>query len=166
MKIRNGFVTNSSSSSFILSFKDENSVFSTLKEQFPKYIEAGWSCGDDGYLQQLVNEIQNADRLTKDNVKEMVLDESWSIMWDLEEKLENEKNMSYSEIRVFFKTSEGKKMIEDACEERINKLLQDIGDDKVIVEVDHGDGGEGEDGVLEHEILPHLSCTRIRFSHH
>lgn len=166
MKIRNDFVTNSSSSSFILSFKDEDSVLSTLKSQFPKYIEAGWSYGDEGYLQQLVNEIENADRLTKDDIKEMVENESWSIRWELEEKLEYEKNMSYFEIRDFFKTSEGQKMIEDACEKEVNKLLQDIGDDQVIVEVEHGDGGEGEDGVLEHEILPHLGCTKIRFSHH
>ena len=43
MKIRSDYVTNSSSSSFILSFKDEESVYNTLKEQFPKYIENGWS---------------------------------------------------------------------------------------------------------------------------
>ena len=47
MKIRNDFVTNSSSSSFILSFKDEESVRKTLKEQFPDYIKLGWSAGKD-----------------------------------------------------------------------------------------------------------------------
>ncbi len=40
MKKRNGFVTNSSSSSFILGFKNEDSIFSTLsKENLGKYFE-------------------------------------------------------------------------------------------------------------------------------
>lgn len=166
MKIRSDYVTNSSSSSFILSFRDENSIYNTLKEQFPTDIEAGWSYGDNGYLHQLLSEIEDADRLTEDDIKRIVEDESWSIRWELEEKLENEKNMSYSEIREFFETSEGQKMIDEACSEEIDRIMQDIGDDKVIVQVEHGDGGEGEDGMLEHEILPNLDCTKIRFSHH
>lgn len=166
MKIRADYVTNSSSSSFILSFKDENSIYETLKDQFPKDIETGWSCGDSGYLGQLLSEIEEADRLTEDDIKEIVEDESWSIRWELEEKLEEEKNMSYSEVREFFETSEGKKMIEDACKNEYAKIMKDIGNDKVIVQVEHGDGGEGEDGMLEHEILPSLECTKIRFSHH
>lgn len=167
MKIRTDFVTNSSSSSFILSFKDEDSIYNTLKEQFPANVKPGWSYGDNGYLYQLLSEIKEADRLTKDDVKRMIKDESyWSIKWSLEEALESEKHMSYSEIRDFFKTDEGQKMIDDACKEKIDRIMKGIGDDKVIVEVEHGDGGEGEDGILENEILPNLDCTKIRFSLH
>lgn len=165
MKIRSDYVTNSSSSSFILSFKDEDNIYSTLKEQFPENIESGWSAGDEGYLYQLLNEIEEADRLTKNDIREMIEDESWSIGWSLKETMEN-KGMSYSEIRDFFKTEEGKKMISDACEEKVKNVMDKIGNDKVIVQVEHGDGGEGEDGMLEHEILPNLDCTAIRFSHH
>ena len=57
-------------------------------------------------------------------------------------------------------------MVSDACNEKVSKIMQKIGNDKVIVQVEHGDGGEGEDGMLEHEILPYLDCTAIRFSHH
>ena len=57
-------------------------------------------------------------------------------------------------------------MIEDACKDEFYRIMKDIGNDKVIVQVEHGDGGEGEDGMLEHEILPSLECTKIRFSHH
>ena len=87
MKIRNDFVTNSSSSSFILSFKDEESVRKTLKEQFPDYIKLGWSAGEKGYLSQLLDEIDEADRLTNENIKEIVEDESWQIRWSLEDEL-------------------------------------------------------------------------------
>ena len=166
MKIRTDYVTNSSSSSFILSFKDENSIYTALKSQFPKNIKTGWSCGDNGYLNQLLSEIENAKRLTANDIKDIVIDESWSIRWELEKELEYEKNMSYSEIRDFFKTNEGKKMIENACKDEFDEIMNDIGSDKVIVQVEHGDGGEGEDGILEHEILPSLNCTKVRFSHH
>lgn len=167
MKIRSDFVTNSSSSSFILSFKDEDSIYDTLKEQFPANIKPGWSYGDNGYLYQLLSEIKEADRLTKDDVKRMIEEENyWSIRWSLEKKLIKEKYMSYSEVKDFFETDEGQKMIKDACEEEANRILKGIGDDKVIVEVEHGDGGEGEDGILENEILPNLDCTKIRISLH
>lgn len=165
MKIRTDYVTNSSSSSFILSFKDEKSIQKTLEEQFPKYVESGWSAGDEGYLCQLLSEISEADRLTRDDIKELVKDESWSIRWELEDKLER-KGMSYSEAMDFLETNEGQKMIDDACEKQIKSVMDKIGTDKVVVEVEHGDGGEGEDGMLEHEILPNLDCTVIRFSHH
>ena len=49
---------------------------------------------------------------------------------------------------------------------KVEKIMQKIGNNKVIVQVEHGDGGCGEDGMLEHEILPNLDCTAIRFSHH
>lgn len=99
--------------------------------------------------------------------KRMIKDEIyWSIKRSLEETLESEKHMSYSEIRDFFKTGEGQKMIDNTYKEEIDRIMKGIGDDKVIVEVEHGDGGEGEDGILENEILPNLDCTKSRISLH
>ena len=101
MKIRTDYVTNSSSSSFILSFKDENSIYETLKDQFPKNIKEGWSCGDNGYLFQLLSEIEEAERLTENDIEEIVF----------EEKLEEEKSMSYPEVREFLKQAKVKKRL-------------------------------------------------------
>ena len=136
MKIRSDYVTNSSSSSFILSFKDEESIYNTLKEQFPENIENRWSAGDKGYFQQLLDDIKESCRLSKNDVREIIEieDEGWP--WG------------------------------ESCDDKVNKAMQKIGGDKVIVQVEHGDEGEGEDGMLEHEILPSLDCTVIRFFHH
>ena len=165
MKVRTDYVTNSSSSSFILSFKDEESIYKTLKEQFPPNLEVGWSSGEEGYFQQLLNEIEKAYRLTENNIREIIEDEDWSIQYSLIYSLEK-KGMSYPEIVDFFKTPEGKRMVDKAYEGDFKKIMEKIGDDKVIVQIEHGDSGNGEDGVLEHEILPNLDCTVARFSHH
>lgn len=109
MKIRADHVTNSSSSSFILSFKDESSIYETLKDQFPKDIETGWSCGDNGYLGQLLSEIEEADRLTENDIKEIVEDESWFIRWELEEKLEEERTCHIQKLENFLKQAKVKK---------------------------------------------------------
>ena len=167
MKIRTDYVTNSSSSSFILSFKDENSIQKTLEDQFPKNIERGWSAGEDGYLSQLLSEIGEADRLTNDDIKKLVeYEEEWDIRWKLRDILEEKMGMSYSESNDYLDSPEGQKMINEKLSEEIKDVIDEIGDNKVIVQVEHGDGGEGEDGMLEHEILPNLDCTVIRFSHH
>lgn len=165
MKIRTDYVTNSSSSSFILSFKDEDSIYDTLKEQFPKDIESGWSAGEEGYFEQLWNEIKDADRLAQEDIETIVKDESYAY-WDMIETLEISMNMTYSEAKEFLKTPDGQKRFSDVLGSQIEGVMNKIGDDKVVVQVEHGDGGEGEDGMLEHEILPNLGCTVVRFSHH
>lgn len=166
MKIRSDYVTNSSSSSFILSFKNEDSIYNTLKEQFPKNIERGYSYRKQGYLGQLLEEIEDSQRLTKEDIAEIVQSERYHIRWELEEKIQNEKGMSYSEVNAFLKTKEGQRMLSDAYKKELDDIMQIIGEDEVIVQVEHGGGGEGEDGILEHEILPNLECTVVRFSHH
>lgn len=165
MKIRTDYVTNSSSSSFILSFKDEDSIYDTLKEQFPKDIESGWSAGEEGYFEQLWNEIKDANRLTQEDIETIVADES-GVYWDMIEEIENDMDMNYSEAKEFLKTPDGQKRFSDLFGSQIKDLMNKIGDDKVVVQVNHGDGGEGEDGMLEHNILPNLGCTVARFSHH
>lgn len=167
MKIRRDYVTNSSSSSFILSFKDEDSIYDTLKEQFPKDIESGWSASEGGYLPDLLNRISDEKRLTQEDIKEIIEDEErWSIRWELREKYEREKGMSHLEAWEFFDSPEGEKLIKEECGKITAEIMKKIGDDHVIVQVEYGDGGEGEDGVMEHKILPNLDCTIARFSHH
>jgi hypothetical protein len=165
-KVRSDFVTNSSSSSFILAFKDEASVYSTLKNQFPEDIEEGWSAGEHGYFYQVLEEINEAPRLTKEDLEQIILDEHWSAKWELERKYMDEHGATYREFSDYLETDEGIQALERAYSSYRDSILAAIGDNKVIVEIEHGDGGEGEDGMLEHHILPYLDCVKVRFSHH
>jgi hypothetical protein len=166
MKIRRDFVTNSSSSSFLLSFKDEDSIYNTLKKTFPLDVESGWSAGERGYFYQLLDEIESAKRLTKDEILEIIDDESYGIEWTLTKRIMNARGYSYNEVYNYLETEEGIEFLKKAREQFTNSIIEEIGDNAVTVEVEHGDDGEGEDGVLEHDILPYLSCTVTRFSHH
>lgn len=165
MKIRSDFVTNSSSSSFLLTFKDNSSIYNTLKEQFPT-VENGWSAGENGYLDQLYDEIINAQYLSKEEIEALVMSESWDVEWNLEKDLMREKGMSYRETNDYIRSEEGQKILNKLCKEKINRIFEAIGDNEIVVEVEHGDNGEGEDGVLEQDILPYLNCTVASFSHH
>jgi hypothetical protein len=158
------FVTNSSSSSFILSFKDEYCIYNTLKEQFPKDIEEGWGA-EKGYIYQLLEEIEEAVRLTKDDVITL-FDYEKDIAWDLRYKLCSEKCWSSKEAADYVESPEGQAEIAKIRQNAIEEITNKIGDNKVIVEVEHGDGREGEDGVLENYILPKLGCTVVQFPHH
>lgn len=164
MKVRSDFVTNSSSSSFILAFKDEDTIYKTLEEQFPQ-VENGWSAGEDGYLSQLYREICEAHLLTHNEVKEIVEEEDDTIS-EFSYYLKKKYGMPYDKERNFVFSDKGRREFEKFKRERVKSILESIGDSQIIVEVEHGSGGDGEDGVLEHEILPRLDCTVARFSHH
>lgn len=166
MKVRRDFVTNSSSSSFLLTFKDSSSIYNTLKKQFPPVVENGWSAGENGYLAQLYDEIINAQCLSKEEIESLVISENWEIEWNLEKYLMREKGMSYRETNDYIRSEEGQKILNKLCKEKINRIFEAIGDNEIVVEVEHGDSGEGEDGVLENDILPYLNCTVASFSHH
>lgn len=164
MKIRKDFVTNSSSSSFILFFPSEDCIEQVLREQFPHEITPSWSCGD-GYLNQLLEDIDEAERLTPESVRDRIESGHYYIRWDMEDELAK-NGMSRQEIKDYLASDEGKKALGERFDAIFESVMKKIGDSKVIVEVDHGDGGMGEDGVLEKEILPSLGCMATIFSHH
>lgn len=159
MKIRNDFVTNSSSSSFILAFKDEDSVLGELESEC-KGVERK-------YFDQLREDVLKAHRYTKDIILDDYKDGAeWEAMYEAREYAEKVLNMNYSEAWSFGKSEDGQKMAKEIMEKKIRDLDNKIGDKKVIVEVEYGDGGYGEDGVLEHDIVPYLPSCMATINNH
>lgn len=152
-KVRNGFVTNSSSSSFILGFKDEDSIAKTLAD-------------DDtyGYFETIYHDCLESEKMDIEtmlnNCREDIY---WDAFYDLEYSLEN--RMNWDEIFEFTKTNEFKKFVEEETDKRINELRKDAEGKSIFVEVEYEDHTV-EGSELEHDIVPYLKCCLTRFSHH
>lgn len=152
MKIRTDFVTNSSSSSFILGFKNRAEIKKILKEEIPDCYSA--------HREELLGEIDRCIHSKEEILSDYKEGIYYSCLWNLEEEV----GCRYSyEIR---EQSWFKEKLQNKINQRVSELEKDLEDKEIIVSVEHGDGGEGEDGILEHEILPYLSCTFARISHH
>lgn len=152
MKIRSDFVTNSSSSSFILGFKNRSEIKEILEKEIPDYYSA--------HREELLEEIAKCIQSKEEILLEYREDVYWSCLWELEEELGCRYSYETREQPWF------KEKLQNKINQRASKLEKDLEDKEIIVSVEHGDGGSGEDGILEHEILPYLSCTFARISHH
>lgn len=152
-KIRNGFVTNSSSSSFILGFKDKDSIAKTLADDN--------TCG---YFETIYQDCLEAEKMDIEtmlnNCRESIY---WDAFYDLEYELEN--RMNWDEIFEFTKTDEFKKLVEEETDKRINELRKDAEGKSIFVEVEYEDHSlSGSE--LEHDIVPYLDCCLEVFSNH
>lgn len=152
-KVRNGFVTNSSSSSFILGFKDEDSIAKTLADDN--------TCG---YFETIYHDCLESEKMDietmLDNCRESIY---WEVFYNLEYKLE--ERMNWNEIFKFTKTDEFKKLVEEETDKRINELRKDAEGKSIFVEVEYEDHSlSGSE--LEHDIVPYLDCCLKRFSNH
>lgn len=156
MKIRTDFVTNSSSSSFILAFSSKDKVIYSLMEDYT-----------GGHLETLVMDILSDNAKTK--TKQEALDYYreniyYNTKWAIEEKLKKEKCMSYFEFSDWSQShkEEIEKIVKNEIDEKVKELEEKIGNNKYIVMVNYGDG----DKDLENEIAPYLSSCKASISFH
>lgn len=161
MKIRCDYVTNSSSSSFIVGFESENDIDSQLKESMVKYNPSSVYRYDD-----VLRDIKN-HKITKEDALEIFKDE---VRWDVEFYLEDsyeDKLGGYTNFGKWIKKKENKKEFDDAVNSKVDELYkrfkEKIDNYEYLAEVEYDDHTDGD---LEHMIMPYLDCTIKRFSHH
>ena len=179
MKIRTDFVTNSSSSSFILAFSDKNNIDCEVREKFKLYHPM---------IQDIISrDAQRSNVLTKAEIMDAancmptfdeygmvsfdvenrflahILAELWYVAeWEVQSDLYDNRNMSWSEKMDYMDSDDGRKEICDLFKENFS-YFADYDDDTIFVEVEYEDHGE-PGNMLEHEVLP-TRCV-VRFNHH
>lgn len=150
MKIRTDYVTNSSSSSFILGFNSEEEI-QNIANQLPSY----WA---EKVILEIVSDIENGITSKKDAIelyKNCIYPYGWKYRGKDYWQMSKEERES-EEYKTFINN-----MLDEVC----NELLDELDKYPIISIVeyeDHTDLGS----ELEHEIMPHLECTIQRISHH
>lgn len=153
MKIRKGFVTNSSSSSFILGFKSEESI----KEELQKENL------EEEYFEEILRDVTEATKLDREDVLEGYSEEIYyQTLWEIEDSL----YVLYSKKLEIRKTEEFQEKLNKAITDRMSELEEDMQGYSVFVEINYSD----EDGLrystLEHHVAPNMNCCLAAISHH
>lgn len=152
MKVRKGFVTNSSSSSFILGFTSEENIKKELEAEDLKE-----------YFDEVLEDVTRGIKLTKNEVLEEYSEEIYyDTLWELENRLDVPYDKKF-EIR---ETKEFQDKLNRAITDRVSELEEDMKGYSVFVEIDYSDNDGFMYSNLEHHIAPNMNCCLAVISHH
>ena len=158
MKIRTDFVTNSSSSSFIIVFKsvaDKKEQFDILRERYPIYAET------------IISDIEN-NRVTKEDIlkeikKDLESDAYWKYYWNNRKYWE--RNSKFRDVNPY-EDPEIQNAVKEYVKVGLERVLKELPKRGYYSMVEYGDDDGAYYSELEHEIMPYQEFVVRRISHH
>lgn len=164
MKIRNGFVTNSSSSSFILAFKDKKDGINQITEELINY--------DSEILGTVLKDFIHATPITPENICDIDSPYYWEIseeIYDEEEyqSFEGEwkKNHPNQKTWEMNRSPEYKALFSKLAKDKGEKFLSKFSETPYIVELEYEDHSQlGSE--LEHNVLPYCNFVHTVINNH
>jgi hypothetical protein len=151
MKIRNDFVTNSSSSSFIVVFKDEEAA----KNSHTNMIERGLQ---KEFADVIYKDILNEKRSYEETIDELL--EGVDVYCEFFAKYPGH---SYNR---FWETVEYRQLQQEASERILARFKEKVPESSYIAIIEYGDEDGSFYSALEHDIMPELDFVYARISHH
>ena len=157
MKFRCDFVTNSSSSSFILAFSSEEKISSDIRQKLA-WLE------NNEYFNAVYNDCMNAEKMNFEQMLETARREmKWIVRFDIKEQAED-NSMNYRDVIAWSKSPEFEECVSKEIEQRLTSIKNTANGNSVFVRLSYSNNNG--DGELEHFIVPSLDCCIASFSHH
>lgn len=171
MKIRTDFVTNSSSSSFILAFNSDDNLDQIISDSVECFASLDSIKEYKKYKQAIITALKSSlsTQVDVSKIEDIVREEyqfiaKYTVM-DKYERAHRYEDSVYTKSWNYAKSEQGQKEIENLVQKAIQRVKDAITNKDLVYLVSFSD----DDIIgqqLEHYILPHCDFTKGIYNHH